>query len=191
MIKQSALAIAMFAAVPAFSEPLTFDIDPGHTYPSFEADHQNGLSIWRGKINSNSGKIVLDRAAKTGTVDITMDMSTLDFGHVKMSEHAKGPEMLDVAKFPTATYQGTIKFNGDNQSEVEGNLTLHGVTKPVKLTINSFLCRTNAVQKRETCGADASATFNRDDFGVDYGKQGGFKMAIKLAIQVEARRSTG
>jgi len=185
-----ALLITATAAVPAFAEPFTYEVDPGHTYPSFEADHQGGMSLWRGKILSNSGKVVLDLAAKTGNVEISMDMNTIDFGHAMMNEHAKtNAELFDVAKYPKAEYQGTIRFKGDTPSEVDGNLTLHGVTRPVKLTINSFLCRANQQQKRETCGADASASFNRDDFGVDFGKQMGFKMPVKIAIQIEARRA--
>lgn len=183
------LLIVVAAAVPAFAEPFTYEIDPTHTFPSFEADHQGGMSLWRGKILSTSGKVVLDLAAKTGNVEISMDMSTIDFGYAKMNEHAKAADIFDVAKYPKAEYKGTVRFKGDTPSEVDGNLTLHGVTKPVKLTINSFLCRANQQQKRETCGADASASFNRDDFGVDFGKQMGFKMPAKIAIQIEARRS--
>jgi polyisoprenoid-binding protein YceI len=165
----------------------TYAIEPNHTFPSFEADHMGGLSIWRGKFTNTSGNIVLDRAAKTGSVDITIDASTLDFGHAKMSEHAKGPDMFDVAKFPTATYKSkSITFKGDKPVSVDGELTLHGVTKPVKLAINQFKCIQHPMFKREVCGADASASFNRSDFGIDYGVQMGFNPTVKLAIQVEA-----
>jgi polyisoprenoid-binding protein YceI len=95
--------------------------------------------------------------------------------------------MFDVAKFPTASYKaGAIKFNGDQPAEVDGELTLHGVTKPVKLTIKQFKCIQHPVMKREVCGADAAAVFNRSDFGISYGTQMGFNPEVKLAIQVEA-----
>jgi polyisoprenoid-binding protein YceI len=94
--------------------------------------------------------------------------------------------MFDVAKYPTANYKGKIVFKGDVPSTVDGELTLHGVTKPVTLHINSFKCIQHPMLKREVCGADASATFNRADFGVDYGIKMGFKPEVKLAIQVEA-----
>ena len=169
-----------------FAAPATYNLDPGHTYPSFEADHMGGLSTWRGKVNENSGKVVLDRAAKTGTVEVTMKMDSIDFGHAKMNEHAVGAEIFDVAKFPTATYKGKItKFNGDVPAEVQGDLTLHGVTKPVTLQINKFLCKEHPVLKREVCGADASGSFKRSDFGVNYGEAYGFNMDVKLLIQVE------
>lgn len=187
----------MTAALPALllcgaaaAEPVTYEIDPGHTYPSFEADHMGGLSVLRGKFNSNSGKIVIDRAAKTGTVEVIIDTSSIDFGHDGLNEHAKNADMFDVAKYPTATYKGTFsKWNGDVPTEVQGELTLKGVTKPVTLKINQFLCKEHPMRKVEVCGADASASIRRDEFGIDYGKAFGFKMDVKLAIEVEALRT--
>ncbi|HEU5435015.1 MAG TPA: YceI family protein [Telluria sp.] len=177
--------IAAGAATAAIAAPDTYMVEPGHTYPSFEADHM-GISILRGKFTKTSGTIVLDRAAKTGSLDITIDASTLDFGNEKLNGHAKGADMFDVAKFPTATYKSkSITFKGDMPATVNGELTLHGVTKPVVLTINKFKCIQHPMLKREVCGADASATFNRADFGIDYAVKMGFNPEVKLAIQVE------
>lgn len=180
------LTLAPFVAA-AIAAPVTYNIDPDHTYPSFEADHMGGMSIWRGKFRSSSGTVKLDAAAHTGAVDITVDTSSIDFGHDEMNEHARSPDMFDVARFPTATYKGRFsKFVGDNPAVVEGELTLHGVTLPVQLQINSFKCQPNPKTMKPGCGADASATLNRADFGIDYGKAFGFNMTVKLAIQVEA-----
>jgi polyisoprenoid-binding protein YceI len=186
-LSRIALLSAFAFAGTAIAAPATYNIDPNHTYPSFEADHMGGLSTWRGKFNTNSGKIVLDTAAKTGTVEVVVDIASIDFGHDKMNEHAKGAEIFDVAKFPTATYKGTLaSFTDGKPTKVTGNLTLHGVTKPVDLTINSFLCKPNPMTKKEVCGADALATFKRSDFGVDFGAAYGFKQEVTLRIQVEA-----
>jgi polyisoprenoid-binding protein YceI len=187
-MKMKHLSIALLAAAfatGAFAAD-SYKIDPTHTYPSFEADHFGGLSVWRGKFNKSEGGIMLDRAAKTGSVDIVIDASSIDFGNDKLNEHAKKPEMFDTAKFPTATYKGKLVFNGDTPASVNGELTLHGVTKPVTLTINKFKCIINPMLKKEVCGADASATFKRSDFGINYGDSFGFNMDVKLAIQVEA-----
>jgi len=186
-----ALSAAMLTLVAgsALATPVTYDIDPGHTYPSFEADHMGGLSIWRGKLDKTSGTVVLDKDKGTGTVDITVDTSSIDFGHEKLNEHAKSPDLFDVAKYPTATYKGTlVNFKNGAPTQVKGELTLHGVTKPLTLTINQFLCKPNPMTKKEVCGADASATFNRKDYGMSLGEAYGFKMGVKLAIQVEAVR---
>jgi polyisoprenoid-binding protein YceI len=185
----SRIALALFATVltgSAFAAAETYKIDPSHTYPSFEADHFGGLSVWRGKFNTTEGTIVVDRAAKSGTVDITIDAASLDFGNEKLNAHAKGAEMFDVTKFPKATYKGKLVFTGDAPTSVNGELTLHGVTKPVTLQINKYKCMVNPMSKKDVCGADASATFNRSDFGVSYGTQLGFNPETKLAIQVEA-----
>ena len=190
-IAASALATGMVLGTgTALAEPVTYTIDPAHTYPSFEVDHRGGMSLWRGKFNTTSGTVKLDRAAKSGEVDVTVQMASINFGHDKMAEHAKGPDMFDVVKFPTATYKGKFsKWNGDVPTEVTGDLTMHGVTKPVKLTINSFMCKANAMTKKESCGADAVAQFSRADFGVNFGENFGFKMDVKVLISIEAGRS--
>lgn len=176
--------MAVCTATPAFAAD-SYTIDPSHTYPSFEADHM-GISVWRGKFDKSSGAVTLDRAGKTGTVDITIDMSSVDFGHAKLNEHVKGDQVFDVQKFPTAVYKGTsIKFDGDKPVAVNGELTLHGVTKPLQLTINKFTCIQHPMLKREVCGADAAASFNRTDFGINFGVPP-FAPEVKLAIQVEA-----
>jgi polyisoprenoid-binding protein YceI len=181
------LAVATLAAGAALAAPVTYQVDPAHTYPSFEADHFGGMSVWRGKFDSSSGTIVLDREAGTGTVSVTIDAASIDFGHAKLNEHAKSAEMFDVQKYPTATYKGTLAdFKNGAPTEVRGELTLHGVTHPVNLKINSFLCKVTPMAKKERCGADASATINRADFGINYGDKYGFNMQVKLAIQVEA-----
>ena len=187
-VKQARIALALLSTVLAGSAfaAEAYKIDPSHTYPSFEADHFGGLSVWRGKFNKSEGSVTLDRAAKTGTVDITIDAASIDFGNDKLNEHSKSPDMFDVAKYPTATYKGKLVFNGDTPSSVNGELTLHGVTKPVTLHINKFKCMINPMSKKEVCGADASTTFNRADFGVAFGTQMGFNPEVKLAIQVEA-----
>jgi len=190
---KNALPVAMLALMTgaAIAAPVKYDVDPNHTYPSFEADHFGGLSVWRGKFDKSSGTIVFDKDKASGTVDITIDATSVDFGHAKLNEHAKSAEIFDVEKFPTATYKGTLaKFKDGAPTEVDGQLTLHGVTKPVKLTINQFKCMVNPMSKKEVCGADASATFNRSDFGVSFGDKFGFKQEVKLQIQVEGVRAS-
>jgi polyisoprenoid-binding protein YceI len=188
-----ALSAAMVTLIAgsALAGPATYDIDPSHTYPSFEADHMGGLSVWRGKLDKTSGTVVLDKDKGTGSVDISIDTSSIDFGNEKLNEHAKGADLFDVTKYPTAIYKGTlVKFKNGAPTEVQGQFTLHGVTKPLTLTINQFLCKPNPMTKKEVCGADASATFNRKDYGMGLGEAYGFKMDVKLAIQVEAVRQS-
>jgi polyisoprenoid-binding protein YceI len=173
----------------AAATPVKYKIDPNHTYPSFEADHKGGLSVWRGKFKKTSGSVMLDREARTGTVDVSIDTDSVDFGHDQLNKHVKSADMLDTVQFPVAVYKGNIVFNGDTPAAIDGFLTLHGITKPVKLTIDSFLCRPDAMTKVEVCGADAVGSFKRDDFGITFGR--GFKTETALRIQVEAQREQG
>jgi len=181
-------SMAALVSASASAAPVTYILDPSHTYPSFEADHMGGLSVWRGKFDKSSGKVVYDKDAKSGSIDVTVDMTSIDFGMPRLNEQAKSAEIFDVAKFPTATFTGKFTmFNGSSPTEAQGTLTMHGVTKPVTLTINSFLCKQDPRTKEAVCGADASTAFDRSDFGVSFGKQYGFKQEVKLQIQVEGR----
>lgn len=169
------------------AKPITYEIDSSHTFPAFEADHMGGLSLWRGKINSTSGEIVLDKDKETGSVNVIMDMSTIDFGHEGMNKHAKNSDMFDVEKYPEAVYKGNLTdFIDGAPTKVQGSLTLHGVTKPVDLDIKTFKCRLHPFKLKQVCGADAYGNIMRDDFGVDYAKRLGFKMEVALRIGVEA-----
>jgi polyisoprenoid-binding protein YceI len=179
-------SLAALGCAAVWAAPVTYVLDPKHTYPSFAADHMGGLSVWRGKFTETAGKVVLDKEAKSGTIDVTVNVDSIDFGNQKLDEHAKSPEIFDAAKFPTATYTGKFtQWNGNAPTEAQGTFTLHGVTKPLTLKIDSFLCKPNPMTKKEVCGANATATFNRNDYGVDFGDKYGFQMWVKLDIQVE------
>ena len=181
----AALSLSAAATVAA---PAVYEIDPAHTFPSFEADHM-GISVWRGKFNRSSGQITLDRQAQTGSVDVVIDTTSIDYGRDEMNEHARNDTLLDTAKFPQATYKGTlVDFRDGAPTRVKGELTLHGVTRPVDLTIRRFKCIPHPLNKRELCGADAYGDFQRDAFGIDAGKDYGFDMTVSLRIQVEATR---
>ncbi|MBX6421048.1 MAG: polyisoprenoid-binding protein [Nevskia sp.] len=184
-------ALALAAISSAQAEPVTYRIDPLHTFVSFAAPHIAGISTWRGKFDrTQSGTIVLDRAAKTGRVDIVIDTSSIDFGLEKLNEHAKSAELFDVAKYPTATYKAErIEFDGDTPVAVDGELSLHGVTRPVPLKIEHFKCIQDPFLKVERCGADASAVLDRSAFGIDYAVKMVGSPEVRLEIQVEALRA--
>ncbi|HMH28369.1 MAG TPA: YceI family protein [Steroidobacteraceae bacterium] len=180
------LLILLLAVSTATAASTTYTLDPDHTHPSFEVDHFGGLSTWRGTFKKTSGTVTIDTEAKSGTLNVVIDTATIDFAHDKLNEHATSPEMLDAAKYPSAEYKGKfVDFANGAPRTISGALTLHGVTKPVTLTINSFKCFEHPMLKKQVCGADASGTFNRADFGVNYGQQYGFKQDVLLRIQVE------
>jgi polyisoprenoid-binding protein YceI len=161
-----------------------YSVDTDHTYPSLEFSHM-GISTWRGKFTKTSGKITLDRAAKTGTADIRVDVTSIDFGHSIMKRFALSEDWLNPEKFPTMTYKGAIVFKGDTPDAVDGQLTLLGVTRPLRLKINSFKCIEHPMFKREVCGADAEGEMNRLEWGMKEYPEGA---KIHLRIQVEANK---
>ncbi len=182
--------------VMASATPLHFTLDPDHTYPSFEADHM-GLSIWRGKFDHSTGTATLDATAKTGTVDVSVDIASIDFGNPALDKVMLGAEApmcqsecgtFFVAKYPTARYRGRLAdFVDGAPTRVIGQLTMHGVTRPLTLAIDRFKCIPDFMLKpRLRCGADALGTFQRDAFGLDGGKSFGMDMKVTLRIQVEA-----
>ncbi|MGB3269916.1 MAG: YceI family protein [Rhodanobacter sp.] len=184
--------LLLAASGSAIAAAVTYRIDPAHTYPSFEADHLGGLSVWRGKFNHSRGTITLDKLAGSGTVDVTVDMRSADFGQDALNQSAQGKELFESDKYPTAHYTGKLaRFVDGAPTEVVGTLTLHGATRPLTLKIDSFKCMPHPVLKREVCGADALATFRRDAFGIEAGKDYGFGMDVTLRIQVEAIAEAG
>jgi polyisoprenoid-binding protein YceI len=186
MKRHYALLLLILGITSATAASTTYSVDPDHTHPSFEVDHFGGLSTWRGTFKRSSGTVEIDTAARSGTVDVIIDTATVDFAHDKLNEHVSSPEMLDVTKFPTAEYKGKfVEFANGAPKTISGELTLHGVTKPVTLTIDSFKCMENPMIKKQVCGANATGTFNRAEFGVNYGEQYGFKQDVLLRIQVE------
>lgn len=185
-LKTLCIALALLASGSAMAAPVSYTIDPTHTYPSFEADHM-GVSVWRGKMNKNAGTVVLDKAAGTGTVEIVIDLTSIDFGLPAMNAWATGKDFFNVEKSPRAIYKGSLeKFVNGSPTQVRGELTLNGQTHPVNLTVHLFKCIPHPMLKRELCGADASGSFKRDAFGLTAGKDYGFNMDVALRVQVEA-----
>lgn len=179
-----ATGLAMNAALAA---PLIYDIDPQHTHEEFEADHLGGLSVWRGLLATSRGTITLDKVAGTGTVDVYVDMTSVEIGNPKLEAMLQGKEFFDAAVYPESHYQGSLGgFRDGTPTTLSGRLTLRGVTKPMDFRLLSFKCMPHPLYKREVCGADAIGSLKRDDFGIDSGKTYGFSMAVTLRIQVEA-----
>lgn len=178
--------VLLCVSYTASAAPEHYTIDPYHTYPSFQADHM-GLSYWRGKFNHSAGAVILDRSAKAGTVDITVDIASVDFGMDKLDAWARGPQFFVAEQYPKAVYHGKLtRFRHGAPTRVVGTLTLHGVSRPLTLTIDRFKCIPDPMLKRQRCGADAVTAFQRDRFGLTAGKEYGFDMKVLLSIQIEA-----
>jgi len=186
MFKRYFITALLSASLPLAAHAAdSYTIDPNHTYPHFSVSHL-GFSTLQGRFDKSSGKITLDSAAKTGTVDISIEANSVSTGMDKRNNHLKSPDFFNAAEFPTITYKSNkIKFTGDIPSAVEGKLTLLGVTKTVTLTIDTFKCGTNPMNKKQECGATAHTQFKRSEFGMsaflpNIGDN------IKLVFEIEA-----
>lgn len=185
MKKQLAiLALAIAAAAPAVAAPETFVADSTHTFSRFSYSHF-GYSTQLSRFNKNSGKVVFDKAAKTGSVDITIDTKSVDTGYATFDEHIQGEDFLDTAKYPTAHFKSTkVIFEGDKPVKVEGNLTLKGVTKPVTLTVTSFQAMPHPMLKKDAIGANAWTVVKRSEFNAGkYAPYVGDEVRIDVAIE--------
>ncbi|CAK0757726.1 Polyisoprenoid-binding protein [Gammaproteobacteria bacterium] len=165
MKKQLAtLVLAIAAATPAHAAPETYVTDNAHTFPRFSYSHF-GYSTQLSRFNKTNGKIIFDKAAKTGSVDIVIDTQSVDTGYGLFNEHIQGEDFLNTAKYPTATFTSTtVVFEGDKPVSIEGNLTLKGVTKPVTLTVTSFQAMPHPMLKKDAIGANAFTVVKRSEF---------------------------
>jgi polyisoprenoid-binding protein YceI len=181
----SIAAVLAFTAGTAAADPVTYAVDSGHTFPTFEINHL-GFSTQRGRFNETKGKITLDTKAKTAAAEILINARSINTGNDKLEEHLRKPDFFDVEKYPTISFKSTgAKFDDDKLVALDGNLTIKGETKPVTLTVSNFKCGENPMSKKAMCGGDVSTTIKRSDFGVKYGIPA-VGDDVKISIPVEA-----
>ncbi len=169
MKKIIALVFASSLTSLAVAAPETYVIEPTHSMPRFEYSHL-GYSIQLSRFDKISGTITIDRAKHTGALNVEIDATSVNTGSAMFNTHIQAADLFDTEMFPTITYKSNkLTFEGDKVVAVEGDLTVKGTTKPVKLTVNSFMCMPHPMVKKEACGATATAKIKRSDFGVSKG----------------------
>lgn len=178
---------ALFAAAvsaPALAAPETYVIDGTHTFARFSYSHF-GYSTQVSHFNKTSGKITIDRAAKTGSVDVTIDTTSVDTGYPLFNGHIQGEDFLNTEKYPTSTFKSKkVNFNGDKVASVDGDLTIKGITKPVTLALSSFQCMPHPIVKKDACGANASAVIKRTEFNAGkYAPYVGDEVTLTIAVE--------
>lgn len=181
-----ALAAATLLAGAAQAAPSEYAIDPTHTFATFEIGHF-GASVNRARFDKKEGSVQFDKAGKSGKVDISFDVASINSGTAAFDKHLLSADILDAAKHPTAKFvSDKFHFNGDKVTAVDGKLTLLGKTQPVTLKANQFACYDSPMLKREVCGGDFETTIDRSAFGVNYGIDWGFPKNVRLVVQIEA-----
>jgi len=185
MKKTIILAIAAGFAMAANAANETFVFDNNHSFARFGYNHF-GYSNQQSRFDSMNGKIVIDRAAKTGSVEVTIDPKSVSTGSTQFNGHLQGEDFLDSAKYPTITYKSTkFTFSGDKLVSVDGNLTLKGVTKPVTLKVTSFQCQPHPLLKKDACGANVTAQIKRTEFNAGkYAPYVGDEVTLTFTVEV-------
>ena len=187
-MKQIALAVSACAlsalSASALAAPETYNVDPTHTFPRFEYNHF-GYSNQQHRFDRTSGKIILDRAAKTGSVDVTIDAKSVNTGYALFNGHIQGEDYFNTDKFPAITFKSTaVKFDGDKPVAVDGNLTIKGVTKPVTLTVTNFHSMPHPMLKKDALGANAVAKVKRSEFNMGkYAPSVGDEVTLNIAVE--------
>jgi polyisoprenoid-binding protein YceI len=193
MSRLAAALLALALPLTAAAAPETYTLDPYHTYPNFAVEHL-GFSTIYGRFDKSSGKFILDKAAKTGSLELTVETVSINAadnekGNRQRSrdDHLRSPDFFNVTEYPRMTYRSTsVKFNGDNPATVEGNLTLLGVSKPLVLQVDRWKCGPHPFNKKEMCGGNASGTLKRSDFGMKFGLPVAVGDDIRLIVGFEA-----
>lgn len=184
MLYRTVFAAALFAfASLGVQAAETYTLDSAHTYPNFTVSHL-GFSTMHGRFNQTEGTVVIDREGEASSVDVTIQTASIDTGLEKRDEHLRSDDFFNVAKYPVMTYKSTsVKFTGEDSAIVQGDLTLLGVSKPVPLYVDHIKCGENPVNKKPTCGFNATTTVKRSDFGMTNYLPG---VGDEIAIRIEA-----
>lgn len=181
------LVLAALVATPVLAAPTTYTIDTTHTYPRFSYSHL-GFSTQLSRFNKTTGTVTLDSEARTGAVDVTIDMKSVDTGNDTFDEHIQGPDFLDTRQYPIATFKSSgVKFDGDQPVSVDGVLTIKGVSKPVTLKVTSFTRKFHPMLKRDAIGANATTVIKRSEFNA--GKHAPFvgdEVTLDIAMEGHA-----
>ena len=181
-----AAAALLLTASAAQAQSATFTVEPTHTFVTFEAKHF-ATSTNRGRFDKTEGTITLDRSAKRGTADISIDTASINTGTAPFNSHLKGKDLFNSVEFPKAQFVGdNFSFEGEKVTAVAGNLTLLGKSLPVTLTATNFNCYDSPILKREVCGGDFETTIARSQWGMGWGLAFGIPDKIRLLIQIEA-----
>ena len=187
-------ALALAVPLIAAAAPETYKLDPHHTYPHFAVEHL-GVSIYWGRFDRSSGQFMIDRAAKKGSLELTVETASVSTGDNQrdgrprtLDEHLKTADFFNVAEFPQMTFKADqVKFDGDAPSEVTGTLTLLGVSKPLTLKVERWVCKDHPYSKKPMCGGNASGSIKRTDFGMKYGVPA-VGDEVRLFVQFEGYR---
>ena len=181
----------LLAAGAATASPVPYDLDPDHTQVVFSWTHF-GFSHPAGRFDAFQGDFRFDPVDPTkSTLAVTIPIDSIDTGVARLDSHLKGPDFFDAVKYPTATFRSTrVERAGAHGLKVTGDLTLHGVTKPVVLDVVVNRIGPHPMGGRAAAGFDATTTLRRSDFGIsNYVPNVSDEIAISITTETKARQA--
>jgi len=182
-------ALALAAVWPSAYADESYTLDPVHSQPRYEITHMRGLSMQWGSFGKLAGKVTLDRAARKGSVEVTVDTTSIHSHDPRVDAILKGPAYFNVEKYPTMSFKSAkLDFDGDKVVAAEGELTMIGVTRPVTLKVVNFACGENPFDKKPMCGGEASASIKRSEWGMTAGLPNSSGDEVRIVIPIEAYR---
>jgi polyisoprenoid-binding protein YceI len=194
VIRTTLGALALAFPLAAAAAPETYTVDSYHSFPHFAVDHLGVMTLW-GRFDKSAGKFTIDRAAKTGSFELTVETASVSTGDNDKGsrprsrvEHRRGADFFNAAEFPRMTVRGdSVRFDGDSPGEISGQLTLLGVTKPLTLKMERWVCKDHPFRKVPMCGGNAAGAIKRTDFGMKYGVPA-ISDEIRIYVGFEAYR---
>ncbi len=183
-----ATALTLGIAGTALAEPLTYAVDPNHTFPRFSYSHF-GYSTQLSSFEGTTGTVVYDPEARTASIEIVIDLKQVNTGSDTFNGHLQGEAFFDTANHPTATFKSTnVVFEGDKPVRIDGEMTMKGITRPVTLTVTSFKAMPHPMVKRPAIGANAYTDVKRSDFNAGkYAPHVGDEVRIDIALEAIAK----
>ncbi len=189
MKRSLALFLAAAAPAAALAEPTTWNLDPAHSHASFTIRHLV-ISNVRGELTKFTGALKLDEKDLTkSSVEATIETASIDTRVAKRDEDLRSPNFFDVEKYPTITFKSTkVEHAGKGKLKVTGDLTMHGVTKPVVLAVEGPTAEIKDPWGNARRGLSASAKIDRKDWGLTWSKavEAGPVVGDEVKIEIEA-----
>jgi polyisoprenoid-binding protein YceI len=186
-MKRLALALALLPALALAAEATTWNIDPAHTQSTFTVRHMV-ISNVRGEFQSTKGVVKLDAQDPTkSSVDVTIDAASIHTREERRDAHLRSPDFFDVQRFPTITFRSTKIEKAGSGYKVTGDLTMHGVTRPVVLDA-TLTSEVKGVAGETRRGAQATTKVNRQDYGLKWNKmvEAGPVVGDEITIEISA-----
>lgn len=183
-MKTGCVLLAWWCATSASAQAVTYTIDPVRTSTTYELG-----SISSGRFERHTGTIQLDREAKTGLADVSIEAASVRSGMALVDSILVSTELFNASQYPRIHFLGDqFVFSGETLTDVLGNLTLLGKTLPVVLHVNHFACSMPPAPEPEVCSGNFETTIDRTDYGMDLGVSLGLPKNVHLVVQVEAVR---